>query len=351
MGKNADTRTLAEIGEKEFLRLLRPYLALTTRDVIVGVGDDAALLSSAALKGQHTILTVDMLVEGTHFPAAPNVDWQRLGVKAMVSNLSDVAAMGGIPRFALVSLGLPPAMPVKNVLDLYEGLTAAGKRFAVEIIGGDTVASPHVVISITLLGGLPEGHHLALRSNCTAGQTVYVSGSLGGSAAGLKLLLNPKLRQSLDPKISEALMARHWAPEARVQLGQVLCSLCPDLGMIDVSDSLFHELSILAEASHVGFCINVEQIPYPPELETFCRAINEPIEDYTLFSGEEYELLFCTTLKPEELLQKLGSFSHIPPVTPIGTVTNDAGVVQFTDAQGNRLTLRDRTYEHFNSPS
>ncbi|MGC8741023.1 MAG: thiamine-phosphate kinase [Candidatus Sumerlaeaceae bacterium] len=347
MNENKLNQTLAEVGERELLRLLTPYLDGVSDDVLVGVGDDAAVLSAQPFAGQCTILTADMLIEGTHFPCRPHADWQRLGIKAMVSNLSDVAAMGGQPRYALISVGFPCSLLVREVLELYEGLSATARGYGVSIIGGDTVGASAVVISLAVLGVLPANRRPALRSACRPGQRVYVSGTLGESAAGLQLILDPKLKSLVEPTVAESLVTSHWVPTPRIALGQALSILCPDLAMIDISDSLYHELSVLAEASHVGFQLNLAALPRSAELESFCHAIREPIDKYLLFSGEEYELLFCTSLAPEDLLSTLAGMENIPSVTPIGIVTDQPNAVEFLNEDGRPVAISDETFEHF----
>lgn len=342
--------TVSDVGETGLLKIISPYFAKRDGEVLVGVGDDAAVLSPSAVSQRPLVLTTDMLVEGTHFPSRPNLQWRLLGLKAMAANLSDVAAMGGRPSHALVSLGLPPDVAVRDVVALYDGMREMCEPFGVSIIGGDTVSAPHLIVNIAVLGSMSEGAAPALRSLCRPGQNVYVSGSLGGSKAGLTLTLNRSLAMQLDPTVAQVLLERHWIPHPRVILGATLAMICPDLAMIDISDSLAHELKMLAEDSSCGFHIWVDKIPFPPELIAYCNLTKERVEDYTLFSGEEYELLFCTRLAPNHLLGRLRELGQTTSVTAIGEVTDQSGVIRFFDASGKELHFRDKTFEHFHSP-
>jgi thiamine-monophosphate kinase len=338
--------SLAETGERRFLELIRPYLASSGPEVVVGVGDDAAVISSPYGCDSLTVLTTDMLIEGTHFPPRDRVEWAHLGHKAMAANLSDVAAMGAQPRFALVSLSLPPNLRVGDVLDLYEGMHALAVRHGTGIIGGDTVGAPVVAISITVLGTIPPPQRPALRSACRPGQTVYVSGALGGSLAGLLLTLDDDLRSQVPAAVAEPLIERHWRPEPRVELGLALAATVPDLAMIDISDSLSHELSLLAEASRVGFALHIDRVPVPEKLDEFCRCTGRARDELLLFSGEEYELLFTTSQPPEELTASLRARGADVPVTAIGSVTAQAGRIEFFSS-GRVVEYDDRTFDHF----
>lgn len=342
--------TVGDVGEAGLLKIIAPYLARQDGDVLVGAGDDAAVLLPRRGSQRPLVLTTDMLVEGTHFPTRPNLQWRLLGLKAMAANLSDVAAMGGRPSYALVSLGLPSDVAVRDVLALYDGMREMCQPFDVNIIGGDTVNAPHLILNVAILGSMPEGSTPARRSTCRPGQNVYISGSLGGSKAGLMIALNRSLATQLTPTIAQVLLERHWIPQPRVTLGAALAMICPDLAMIDISDSLAHELNMLAEASSCGFHIWVDKIPFPSELLAFCSLTKERIEDYILFSGEEYELLFCTRLTPNQLLRRLREVGQTTPVSAIGEVTDQRGVIKFFDAAGKERHFADKTFEHFHPP-
>jgi thiamine-monophosphate kinase len=340
------SRLCRDIGERGLLEKLSSFVAGTSHDVVVGFGDDAAVVAHGAAGEFEEILTTDMLVEGTHFRCTDDTDFHLLGRKAIVANVSDIAAMGGAPRFVLVSLALSGDMPLGCVLELYRGMDFEARRWGALLVGGDTVFCPHMALNIALTGRKPARQQVPLRSNCRAGQHVYISGNLGASRAGLRLLEEPMLEEHRDLSYGHRLVMRHLQPEPRPALGQALAATQPGLAMIDISDSLFNELHLLARASRCGFRIEVGRIPASAELRAFCGATGEALCDYTLFSGEEYELLFSTHMDEVDLLALLHGHDIATPVHRIGEVT-DGNEVVFVDRAGVPLDLKDLTFRHF----
>ncbi len=339
-------KLLRDVGEQRLLDLLAPYLASPDDQIAVGVGDDAAVVCHAK-DGAFDVLTTDMLIEGTHFPPRTNTPWHGLGHKALASNLSDIAAMGAVPRYVLVSLGAPADLPVQAVLDLYQGMFELARLWGVKIVGGDTVGAPVVVIAITVIGECGDGLQLPLRSHCCPGQNVYVSGNLGASLAGLRLILDASLRERFSRDIADSLIQCHWYPSPRIDLGQALATSVADLAMIDISDSLYHELRLLAGKSRVGFQIELDALPTLPVLATFAKATETSPSELALFSGEEYELLFTTVLEPPDLKRVLERHGLEVEVTRIGVVTPCEGQIEFL-LKGERIPApTDRTFDHF----
>lgn len=339
-------RTVGEVGELELLRLLGPFLVAHSPEVPIGVGDDAA----AILLGQNkesTLVTTDILVEGTHFPKRPQFDWFLLGWKAMAANLSDIAAMGGEPRFALVSLGLPAEILVADVLELYRGMCELGGRFGVGLIGGDTVSSPVVLVNVTVLGTVAPCAMPARRSGCRVGHTLFVSGELGSSAAGLEITLEPALKNRVSSCVAEHLFLRHWRPTPRVELGRLLAAHTAEIGMMDISDSLVHELHLLGRSSRVGFRVELARLPIAPAVVEFCLATGRDPFEFALFGGEEYELVFSAPVSPEQMNVLVNAAGLEVPVHAIGTVISHAGRVELVDELGRVRHFQDRTYEHF----
>lgn len=335
---------VSEIGEHGILQLIAPFVAAPSADLIVGFGDDAAIAST--ISESYEIFTADMLVAGTHFYDDEQTDWHSLGRKAVIANISDAAAMGAQPRFILVSLGLPAHATAERLVALYRGMHETAQKYGASLIGGDTVASPHWVISIALTAHKPAHQPLALRSNCKPGQHVYVSGNLGNSMAGFKILHDEKYELFRDTPHGRVLIHDCLNPEPRLELGKALASSRANLGMIDISDSLFSEVHQLAEASKVGFSIDVARIPASAELRLFCADAGEDILDYVLFSGEEYELLFTIDAIEEEFQKSLQEQNITTPIRRIGLVTG-SGKVIFTDQVGKKLQLKDKTFQHF----
>ena len=340
------SRLCRDIGERGLLERLSAFVAGPSGDVVVGFGDDAAVVGCGAAGEFEELLTTDMLVEGTHFRCTGDTDFSLLGRKAIVANVSDIAAMGGAARFVLVSLALSGDMPLGCVLELYRGMDAEARRWGAVLVGGDTVFAPQMVLNIALTGRKPAGQPVPLRSNCRPGQHVFVSGNLGASRAGLRLLEEPMLGEQRDLAHGHRLVSRHQLPEPRPALGQALAATQPGLAMIDISDSLFNELHLLARASGCGFRIEAGHIPACAELRAFCAATGEALHEYTLFSGEEYELLFTTAADEAALRTVLHERDVSTPVHRIGDVTAGNEVV-FIDRTGAPLEPKDLTFRHF----
>ena len=294
--------------------------------MVVGVGDDCAVVDLAGAGDLQAVLTTDMLTEGTHFIRGNDTDWQALGRKAMTANVSDLASMGARPRLALISLALTGDFPLAAVTALYRGMGAEASKWGATIVGGDTVGAISVAVNVALVGTRPRGIPIPMRSAAEAGQFVYVSGHLGASKAGLRILTEPAFAHWRTAAAGRTLLRRHLTPEPRVVLGETVARLCPGLAMIDISDSLASELGRLAQASRCGFEIDQVRLPVSAALRRYCRAENLPIVDHALFSGEEYELLFCCGCEPERLAAMLAAEKVETCVTCIGRATRRRGI-------------------------
>lgn len=257
--------------------------------VIVGIGDDAAVLESP---GGCMLLTTDMLVEGRHFLAS-RIEPHALGYKALAVNVSDIAAMGGAPGYALVSLALPDSVDVEFIDGLREGFQQAAEQYGVTLAGGDTVGSTVIVVNVALTGSIPHGGRWVARAGARAGDLVCVTNSLGRSDGGLRLLLaGDHTGLGAD---GAALLHAHAYPQARVAEGQAASSLVS--AMIDVSDGLLADLGHICTASGVGAEIDADAVPVASELAAVAAALGfNPLES-ALGGGEDYELLM--TVAPE----------------------------------------------------
>ena len=291
------------------------------------MGDDCALLRPNA--GLDLALTTDMLVEGRHFSAdaAPRA----LGHKALAVNLSDLAAMGAAPRWALLALGLPSAEE-PWLADFSGGLFALAERYGVELIGGDTTRSPVRTISIVALGEVPAGVAL-YRSGARAGDDLWVSGELGGAALALA-----------RPQIPEVAKRLH-EPEPRVELGERLRGLAH--AAIDISDGLAGDLGHILERSHVAAVVEYARIPRAAAFAALGDAELE--RDCVLSGGDDYELVFSAGRESRAALEALGRELGLP-LTRIGTVEAGAPCLTVLDARGEPLAYRG-AYDHFRSAS
>jgi thiamine-monophosphate kinase len=331
-GYNASVE-LRELGERGLIRLMREMVAAATppESLVVGIGDDAAAWRS----GTGLLLaTTDTLVEGVHFlPGSP----QALGWKALAANLSDIAAMGGQPRLALVSLALPPSTEVAWVEGLYQGLLEAAKGFGVTLAGGDTVDAPLKVITLLLLGEASSEERLMRRSAARAGELLAVTGYLGNSAGGLRVLRG---EAQPGPESAAFLREAHLQPQPRISEGQALT----DLGVraaIDVSDGLLADAERLCLESGVAAELDLERLPIHPYLK---EAFPAEYHHLALSGGEDYELLFSA---PPDLLERVAR-ALATQVTTLGRlVEGPPGQVKVFDREGKPLEFTVKGWEHF----
>jgi len=282
--------------------------------------------------GTEVIFTCDCMVEDVHFLAsASGFD---VGYKLMVSNVSDIAAMGGIPRYAVVTLVANKNTPVPWLDALYQGLHACGLEYGVTVVGGDTSRGDKVMLSLALLGEVAPGRAL-LRSNAKVGDWVCLSGPLGGSAAGLELVLGNVT--GAESGMVDALNA-HFRPQAQVNAGQLISRLgvtCAN----DISDGLASEAREVAEASGVALVLEEDKIPLHRAAQDIARILDKNPLDYALYGGEDYELLFCASA---EVCRKV--LAELPRAQVIGLVQEGQGVIL---KRGKVMLEVARGYTHF----
>ena len=306
------------------------------RQLVKGIGDDAAVWRPGI---PYQLATIDSLVENVHF-TLDSITWEELGWKSIAVNLSDIAAMGGIPLYALISLGLPGNTEVKNITRLYEGMLQITRKFGVMLVGGDTVSSPFVFISVTVFGSSSnkEGNVL-LRSEAKPGDKIAVTGELGVSAGGLKMILET-LKFNRDSMT--VLRRAHLMPNPRIKEGQLLVKKGVKCGM-DISDGLAGDLTHICEMRKMGAKIYIEKVPVSPVLRD---SFGEKGLELALTGGEDYELLFTAPDKTMKAVQK----SLKCPVTVIGEITSaNSGKVILMDNCGKRVNLKKTGWDHFST--
>ncbi len=328
-------------GEFELIKLLTHDLPGTPQ-LVVGVGDDCSVYEIS--KNRYLLATCDMLIEGVHFSkrtASPFL----IGCKAMACSLSDIAAMGGEPLFALVSIGLPETTTEEFVQDLYVGIRSMCRDYQVVLAGGDTVRSPDkIVIDVSMIGECPGGTFV-LRSGAKAGDAIVVTGSLGDSAAGLDLL-EGKLSDSDTERRSELIEA-HLAPEPRCEQGKYLAENFEIHAMIDLSDGLAGDLAHICESSKLGARVHADKLPVSKTLADFCWNSGVNPLQYALSGGEDYELLF--TLAPRELKRLMSEWPEEfdVPLVHIGEMDKAVTGIHLVATDGSGRPLDVRSFEHF----
>ncbi len=322
--------------EKELIDQIRAKFMRHHPDLLLGIGDDAGLVRNVA--GQVWAITSDMLVEDVHFSLA-FTDTRRLGKKALAVNLSDLAAMGADPTFALLCLAIPTRLKPTKIDPLLEGIAELADAFGVVLIGGDVSASPEkLVLNITALGKCGFGRALR-RDGAKPGDHLFVSGRLGASRAGLELLRRGQRVSTARTEASRQLILAHLEPVPRVALGRVLSEHRLASAAIDISDGLSTDLTHLCDESAVGAILNAASIPVA-EVDQESKL---PTLEMALHGGEDYELLF--TVSPEDL-DAIQSLTAPFSVTEIGMINDQAGAL-FLESDGRLQPLAPGGFDHF----
>lgn len=289
-------------------------------NVIAGIGDDAAVIAPG--ETTNTLITHDMMVEDVHFKSS----WMspyNLARKLVKINISDIAAMGGIPVYAILSIALPPTLEAGWLESFSKGLRETLEEFNLSLIGGDTsLSSGPVVVAMTMLGKNENGPPL-LRHSPNAYDRIYVTGTIGDASLGL-MILNQKMDESRGTKDVTYLINRHLNPSPRIAIGHEIASKHLATAAIDISDGLVADLSHLLEETSLGAEIRLEDIPLSESFRHKAGLYHPSPEKLTLSGGEDYELLFTS---PHDLKGK----KVLPPetasqITPIGIITEDPNI-------------------------
>src|SRR6266545_4812385 len=346
---------LSGIGEFPLIDRLSGVLGVPKGGaLLLGIGDDAAAWHPTP--GTATVATADALVEGVHFDLA-TTSWTDLGWKALAENISDVAAMGCEPRYALVTLGLPGTTDPADVEALYSGMRECGEAYGCSVVGGDVVAAPQVVISVALIGESMRGEGdvdppLLTRSAARPGDLLAVTGALGASAAGLRALAEIAKNEqapaggTLNRAVIAELVKAHRRPTPRVEAGRTLV----ENGLrcaIDISDGLVADVGHICERSGVDAEIEAARVPTHSAVSELFPA---DVLELALAGGEDYELACAgrreTIERAAELLRRAGG----PELTIIGKIIEGQGAtpaVRVRDASGAVLPLAATGYRHF----
>ncbi|OGW14092.1 MAG: thiamine-phosphate kinase [Nitrospinae bacterium RIFCSPLOWO2_12_FULL_47_7] len=314
-----------------------------SKKIKIGIGDDCAVYTSTP--GKYQIATTDALLETIHFDLLTTSPDQ-LGRKALAVNISDIAAMGGTPTLALITLGIPQKLKLRFLDQFYKGLNQVSKKYGVELAGGDTIASPkHLFINITVFGEVDK-KRLFTRAGARPGDKILVTGTLGDSALGLRLLEQKKWQGS--PQKINALIQKHLNPTPRILESQILAKSGAKItSMIDISDGLAQDLGHICSSSGVGANLLNETLPKSSALTQVCANNNLNINEFVLAGGEDYELLF--TSKPKDVTKIIKQFQKIDTaVTVIGEITPTEGAIFLIRENGRSESLRKiKGYNHF----
>ena len=347
---------IEQLGEFGLIERIRAALPAPGPNVIMGIGDDVAVLQASAWRGPAAgaatssesvwLATCDVQVEGAHFlrdAIAP----RSLGGKSLAINLSDIASAGGTPRYALVSLGLPADLDVAFIDELYAGLREAGTEFGVDIVGGNISRSRlGIFIDVFLLGEAIRAN-VVLRSGARAGDHIMVTGSVGDAAAGVALLLDAKLEATTDAAYAALARSKRDRPTPRVREGALIGSMRTASAMIDVSDGIAGDLHHICERSAVGVRLFAEKLPVSPENRALSLAARRDEWHFALHGGEDYELLFTAPpLQAEKLAQRITSETGTP-VSMIGEIIPAGEPSELVLPDGRTRPLKGSGWDHF----
>ncbi len=336
--------SIAELGEFGLIARIAAAISQPS-DVLVGIGDDAAVLDIGG--DELLVATCDAQVEDIHFRLRSLSSYD-LGRRALAVNLSDLAAMGARPRFALVSLLLPPTLDVAVIDGIYAGLQAEATQFHLAIVGGNIARNAErLIIDITLLGTGVRGRILR-RDQARPGEVVMVTGSLGMAAAGVLLAEDEQLAARVPAEIFAAVRAAQNVPTPRVAAGQWL-SEHGITTAIDISDGLAADLAHICAASHVGVQLDADALPIDPDVTTVAKQVGRDPQNLALFGGEDYELLFTVPAdRAPTLAQELFIATGVT-ATVIGTIRADGHKILVR--QGETMPLVTRGWDHLRTES
>ena len=329
---------IKEIGEFGLIERIHARAGRSSYPVVIGIGDDASVLDVGSRN--QAVTTTDMLVEGVHF-LRDAIDPFDLGFKSHAVNLSDIAAMGAAPAQSFLSFGLPGDMDVETIDTFMDGFMEAGD--GVPLSGGDTVSSPEGwLISVTVIGIAPSGRVLR-RDAAVAGDSIWLCGPVGDSAAGLSILLGRSRRVSEEN--SEFLIRRHNRPLPQVRMGRILLEAGISHCAIDVSDGLLQDLGHICERSSSGAELELERIPLSDPIRELASANEVDPYAWALRGGEDYSLLFTVKPENEKKLLTVLEREEIGAVS-IGKIGPEAGIR--VDRDGSEIeTGPDGGFDHF----
>jgi thiamine-monophosphate kinase len=330
--------TVSQLGEHALLARILARLPRPSPSVLVGPGDDAAVL--APVRNERLVITTDAVVEGVHFSRAFSAPAD-IGHKALAVNLSDLAAMAATPRWALLSLVVPGSWLVADIEDLVDGLAALAGRHAVSVVGGNITRTDGPLVVDVTAGGEVAPRRWLTRSEARAGQGIWVSGTIGGAAAGLEMLRD---QGSGIRDQGAACIARHRRPEPRVRLGIAVGRARAATAAMDLSDGLADALRQVAKASGTGVRVDAEVLPIEPGAREWWTSRGADPVAAALAGGDDYELLLAVPAKGGGL-RSLRRHVSDPPLTKIGVFTKDPNeLVLVRDGKEEALP---KGFEHF----
>jgi len=331
---------MEDLGEFGFIRSIQDACLVSSSKLIKGIGDDCAVIGP--YEDKVFLITTDLLLEDVHF-ILNKIPPDHLGEKAVSVNLSDIAAMGGTPRHLFVSLAIPKQMSAETMHAVYNGIKTACRRHDVNILGGDTSASPdRLMINVTVVGESHEKEVL-YRSGAQPGDSIYITGTIGDSAAGLKLI---KEDASAPEPLASALIEAHNRPSPFLKAGLTIARSRLASAMIDLSDGLVSDLWHICEASNVGARLIQSALPLSDELKKMAEINGLDPYILALSGGEDYRLLITVPKENIDRFQKMIEESDKCPIFHVGEITGDNGIgIILPNGMKDRLDITG--FDHF----
>jgi thiamine-monophosphate kinase len=342
--QNAKRTELSALGEFGLISHLTKNVTIQHPGTICGIGDDTAVIEP---NGKQMLVTTDLLVEGVHFDLT-YTPLKHLGYKAVVVNISDIAAMNGTPRQILVGISVSNRFSVEAIDELYAGINLACERYKVDLVGGDTTSSVSgLFISVTAVGEAEKGS-IVYRSTAKENNLICVTGDLGGAYTGLLLLEREKKAFQANPEMQPELegydyaLERQLKPEARMDIIRNLkeAGILPT-SMIDISDGLASEILHICNDSKMGAVIYEEKLPIDAVVASIAEEFEIMPAIAAMNGGEDYELLFTVDMKDYEKI------SAIPGITVIGHITDEASGVNLMSNSGSFIPIQAQGWNHY----
>lgn len=334
---------IEKIGEFELIERLARSLNKPGKNVVVGIGDDAAVIDIGT--PDYMLFTTDMLIENIHFSRSYATGYQ-IGWRSMAANISDIAAMGGIPGVAAISFGAAGDAEVEWVEDLYKGMQELAAKYGVDIIGGDTVSSPQIIINIALTGKVSISN-LSLRSHAQLCDLILTTGDFGGSAAGLEVLQKKISELGILQSEIDYVINRHLTPNPRIEASQIIAKHLLCHALTDSSDGLASDLRNIGMASGVGVNVYADKIPIHAATKKVAELANKRPLDLALQGGEDFELVF--TMPPDAALdvkQEVEEKLDLP-ISIIGEIVDKDQGITILHPDGSTEQLTQFGYNHF----
>lgn len=334
---------ISQIGEHGFIRRVQSKFPLKDQSVVLGIGDDAAIINPS--RGKLLLFSTDTLREDIHFRKR-YCTFYDIGWKAVAVSISDIAAMGGMPRYLLLSIAVPNKTSVRDLDKLLKGVSDVIAIYKVSLIGGNISRSEGgVTVDTTVIGELASRSAL-LRSGANVGDLIYVTGRIGNSSMGLALLRSSSKTHSIYRTTKTSAMHVHLHPKPRVREGVILGTNRLVTSMIDISDGLLADLGHICEQSRVGARIYSDHIPLPEIPDRLKKRLTKDPLFYALYGGEDYELLFTIKKRDKKRLETICRRERFD-VTMIGEIVPRDKGIKIVEREGVERVIHPMGYDHF----